>query len=61
VTVCDREGVKFVKSSMKITITQIQYTNVQQILVVRPIFEFAGAARGFMIMSCNVRPQGQKG
>ena len=33
-----------------ITITQIQYINVQQILVVT--FEFTGAARGFMIMSC---------
>ena len=34
----------------KITITQIQYINVQQIVVVT--FEFTGAARGFMIMSC---------
>ena len=59
-TVCDRGGVKFVKSSVcihyekslikKITITQIQYFNVQQILDVT--FEFTGATRGFMIMSC---------
>ena len=35
---------------LKITITQIQYINVQLILVVT--FEFTGAARGFMIMSC---------
>jgi len=35
------------------TITQIQYINVQQILVVT--FEFAGAARDFMIMSCAAR------
>ena len=34
----------------KIAITQIQYINVQEVLVV--IFEFTGAARGFMIMSC---------
>ena len=39
----------------KITITQIQYINVQQILVDRPTFEFTGAARGFMIMSCAAR------
>ena len=48
VTVCDRGGEQFVKSSVciryeqplisKITITQIQYFNVQQILVVT--FEF---------------------
>jgi len=31
----------------------IQYTNVQQILVVA--FEFTGAARGFMIMSYAAR------
>ena len=37
----------------KITITQIQYINVQQILVVT--FELTGAARGFMIMSCAAR------
>src|SRR6218665_2022824 len=36
-----------------ISITQIQYINVQQILVVT--FEFTGAARGFMIMSCAAR------
>jgi len=34
----------------KITITQMQYINVQQILVIT--FEFTGAARGFMVMSC---------
>src|SRR6218665_838421 len=37
----------------KITITQIQYINVHQILVVT--FEFTGAARGFMIMSGAAR------
>jgi len=37
----------------KITTTQIQYINVQQILVVT--FEFTGAALGFMIMSCAAR------
>ena len=37
----------------KITITQIQYINVQQILVVT--FEFTGAARGFMILSSAAR------
>src|SRR6218665_1384048 len=37
----------------KITVTQIQHINVQQILVVT--FEFTGAARGFMIMSCAAR------
>ena len=37
----------------EITITQIQHINVQQILVVT--FEFTGAARGFMIMSCAAR------
>ena len=37
----------------KIVITQIQYINVQQILVVT--FEFTGAARSFMIMSCAAR------
>ena len=36
----------------KITITEY-YINVQQILVVT--FEFTGAARGFMIMSCAAR------
>jgi len=57
VTVCDIERVKFVKSSVdnlwfqKTTITQLQYINVQQILVVA--FEFTGAARGFM--SCAAR------
>ena len=70
VTVCDRGGVKFVKSSVynctksyvmdnlwfqKITITQIQYSNVQQIIIVVVTFEFTGAARGFMIMSCAAR------
>ena len=63
VTVCDRGGVKFGKSSVcirdeqplisKDKITQIQYINVQQILVVT--FEFIGAARGFLIMSCAAR------
>ena len=39
----------------KITISQIglQYINVQQIVVFT--FEFTGAARGFMIMSCAAR------
>jgi len=37
----------------KSTMTQLQYINVQQILVVT--FEFTGAARGFMIMSCAAR------
>ena len=36
-----------------ISITQIQYINVQKTLVVT--FEFTGAARGFMIMSCAAR------
>ena len=36
-----------------ITITQIEYINVQQILVVT--FEFTGAACSFMIMSCAAR------
>ena len=60
VTACDRGEAKFVKISMcirdeqpLISITQIQYINVQQILVVT--FEFTGAARGFMIMSCAAR------
>ena len=47
VPVCDRGGVKFVKSSLCIRYEQpliIQYINVQQILVVT--FEFTGAARG---------------
>src|SRR6218665_3293779 len=35
------------------TITQIQYINVQEMLVVT--FEFFDAARGFMIMSCAAR------
>jgi len=57
VTVCDNGGVKFVKSSVSIRYEQPQkdynYTNtinVQQILAVT--FEFTGAARSFMIMSC---------
>ena len=37
----------------KITITQIQCINVKQILVVT--FEFTGAARGFMTVSCAAR------
>src|SRR6218665_602764 len=37
----------------KIIITQIQYINVQQILVVT--FEFTGAARGFLIMFSAAR------
>ena len=37
----------------KTTIIQLQYINIQQILVVA--FEFTGAARGFMIMSCAAR------
>ena len=66
-TVCDRGGVKFVKSSVCIHIryeqpliskdynytNTIYYINVQQILVVT--FEFTGAARGFMITSCAAR------
>ena len=43
-----------------ITITQIQCINVQQIFVVT--FEFTGATRGFMIMSCaahSVKKVGQ--
>ena len=36
----------------KIPITQIQYINVQQILVVT--LEFTGVARGFVILSCAV-------
>ena len=39
----------------KITITQIQYINVQQILVVTFEFRPTGAARGFMIMSSAAR------
>ena len=35
------------------TITRKQYINIQQIVVVT--FEFTGAARGFMIMSCAAR------
>ena len=63
VTVCDRRGVKFVKSNvcMHVRYEQSQiskdynYTNtiifnVQQILVVT--IKFNGAARGFMIMYC---------
>jgi len=38
--------------------TRIKYINVQQMLVVT--FEFTGAARGFMIMSCAALG-GQKG
>jgi len=37
----------------KITITQVQYINVKQILVLT--FEFTGAARDIMIMSCAAR------
>ena len=37
----------------KITITQIQYIDVHKILFVT--FEFTGAARSFMIMSCAAR------
>jgi len=37
----------------KITITQIQYINVQQILIVT--FKFTGVARGFTIMSGAAR------
>src|SRR6218665_441409 len=69
VTVCDRGGVTFVKSSVCIRYEQhliskdynkakqigLQYIRptVQQIVVVT--FEFTGAARGFMIMSCAAR------
>jgi len=64
VTVCDRGGVKFAKSNVCIRYEQSQiakdynYTNtiifnVQQILVIT--FEFIGAARGFLIMSCAAR------
>ena len=67
VTVCDRGGVKFDKSSMcmhygqpmiskdynQATQIGLQYINFQQILFVT--FEFTGAARGFMIMSCAAR------
>ena len=61
-TVCDRVGVKFVKSSVCIRYEQpliskdynhTNTNNVQQILVV--IFVFTGAARSFMIMSCAAR------
>ena len=67
VAVCDRGGVKFVKSIVynctksyvmdnlwfqKTTIT-IGYIKVQQILIAT--FEFTGAARGFMIMSSAAR------
>ena len=64
-TVCDRGGVKFVKSSLCIRCKQpliskdynytntINYINVQQILGVT--FEFTLAARGFMIVSCAAR------
>jgi len=47
---------KFIKYSVwfqKITITQIQYISVQQILVVT--FEYTGATRAFMIMFCVAR------
>ena len=37
----------------KITIAQIQYINVQPIVIVT--FEFTGAARGFRIMSCAAK------
>ena len=65
VTVCDRGGVKCVKSSVCTRYGQpliskdynytnsLQYINVQQILVVT--FEFTGAASGFVIMSCAAR------
>ena len=61
-TVCDRGGVKFVKSSVYMRYGQpliskdYNYTNninVQQILVVT--FEQTGAARGFIIMSRAAR------
>ena len=61
VTVCDRGGVKFVKSSVCIRYEQPLISkdynctntiiNVQQILVVT--FEFISAARGFMITLCR--------
>jgi len=38
----------------KTTITQIQYINVQQILVITFV-KFTGATRGFMIMYCAAR------
>ena len=65
VTVCDIGGVKFVKSSLYIryeqpliskdhNYTQKQYfEQIQQILDVT--FDFTGAARGVMIMSCAAR------
>src|SRR6218665_4229881 len=37
----------------RLQLHKYNYINVQQILVV--IFEFSGAARGFMIMSCAAR------
>src|SRR6218665_3696962 len=66
VTVCDRGGVKFVKSSVckryeKPVIskdyyyTNTIYINVQKNSVVRPTFEFTGAALDFMIMSSAAR------
>src|SRR6218665_3802816 len=74
VTVCDRGGVTFVKSSVCIRYEQhliskdynkakqigLQYIRptVQQIVVVT--FELTGAARGFMIMSFAARG-GKKG
>jgi len=65
--VCDRGGVHFVKSSVYIHVryrqpliskdynytNRLQYIHVQQILVVT--FEYTGAARSFMIMSCAAR------
>ena len=69
VTVCNRRGVTFFKSSVYIRYRQPLISkdynnntntnntntiiNCQQILVV--IFEFTGAARGFMIISCAAR------
>ena len=59
VTVCDRGGLKFIKSSTRyeqlLISKDYNYTNinVQQILVVT--FELTGAARSFMIMSCAAR------
>ena len=64
VTVFDRGGVKFVKSSVyirygqplilkRLQLHKYNNINVQQILVFT--FEFTGAARGSMIMSCAAR------
>ena len=63
-TACNRGGVKFVEGIVYIRYGQLliskdyNYTNtitfnVQKILVVT--FEFNGAARGFLIMSCAAR------